>query len=64
MSVTFVYRQKIDFSICVVKVGFPKYSHKSSPNVSLIQYAYLIEIPLEEKCYYGTYIMLWDCSCC
>ena len=27
MSVSFVYRQKMDLSICVLKVGFPKYSH-------------------------------------
>ena len=26
MSVTFVYRQKTHFSICVLKVGFPKCS--------------------------------------
>ena len=25
MSVTFIYRQKMDFSICDKKVGFPKY---------------------------------------
>ena len=29
MSVTFIYRQKMDFSICDNMVGFPKYSHIS-----------------------------------
>jgi len=28
MSVAFIYRQKMDFSICDHTVGFPKYSHK------------------------------------
>ena len=27
MSVNFVYRQKMDFSICAHKVGFRKFSH-------------------------------------
>ena len=27
MSVTFVYRQKMDFSICAHKVGFCKFNH-------------------------------------
>ena len=27
MNMTFVYKQKMDFSICVNTVGFPKYSH-------------------------------------
>ena len=27
MSLTFVYGQKIDFSICINMVGFPKYNH-------------------------------------